>query len=255
VGPKERLERTQWDFFWVPRDAEIVDRPELAALRCARPVPYLNCVTRSRATAAAWPELVAEVGAFHQYGLSRWLVPDTFDTRALEAALGAAGYAPTFRHDARAVRPDEHRARAGRADVEVRRVASLAELRACVDVTSRAFGRPDLSDDIELRRQLEQCSDPRGRVHRFVAYRRGEPISSGGLSWFPDLRFGFLWAGGTTPDARGEGTYSAVVRARVEHARALGAEWIGTYALETTSSPVVARQGFERVGAMAYWER
>ena len=254
MGPNERLERTQWDFFWAPPDADVVDRPELAALRCARPMGYLNNVTRSRAPAGGWPALVDEVGAFHRYGVSRWCVPDTFDTRELESALEAAGYAPSHHHDARAARPSDYHARPS-GDFEVRRVASLEALRDCIGVTTRAFGRDDPMGDAELRRQLDQCIDRRGRVHRFVVYREGEPISSGGLGWYPELRFGFLWGGGTAPDARGRGAYSAIVKARIEHARALGAEWIGLYARATTSSPIIARQGFERVGERTAWSK
>ena len=44
----EVLERTQWDFFWVPSDVTIVDRPEIAYIHCARRVVYLNQVTRTR---------------------------------------------------------------------------------------------------------------------------------------------------------------------------------------------------------------
>jgi hypothetical protein len=41
---------------------------------------------------------------------------------------------------------------------------------------------------------LRQCTTENARVHRYVAYdaKTGEPISSGGLTVFADLGFGFL---------------------------------------------------------------
>jgi hypothetical protein len=62
-----------------------------------------------------------------------------------------------------------------------------------------------------------------------------------------------LWAGGTVPDARGAGAYTTLLAHRIELARSLGLEWIGIYAKEGTSAPIVARQGFEHVGEMHYW--
>ncbi len=70
-----------------------------------------------------------------------------------------------------------------------------------------------------------------------------------------ELGLGFLWAGCTIPEARGHGFYSAVLAERVAWARARRLQWVGLYAVTTTSSPIVARRGFGRFGAMTYWER
>ena len=253
MGPNDRLERSQWDFFWVPEDAEVLDRPEVAAVRCDRPIAHLNLVTRTRAEPSRLPKLVRETWDFIGHDEARWLVPDTFDGAPLEDELRGAGWAPVFHYEARAIRPSEH-SRHPDQRFEVRRVQTPETLRDCIDVASRAFGRePPPYDDGQLAAELAQCLDPSGRVHRFVVYEGDAPVCSGGFNWYPDLRFAFLWAGGTVPAAQGRGAYTALVAARVGSARDMGAEWVGLYAKDDTSAPIVARQGFERVGEMSYW--
>lgn len=254
-SPNERLERSQWDFFWIPEDAEVLDRPEIAAVRCDRTIPHLNVVTRTRAEASRLPQLVREACGFFGHDEARWLVPDTFDRAPLEAELRRADWEPLFRYEARAIRPSEY-ARRPEPNFSVRRVQTQGTLGDCIRVMGQAFGRePAAHDDAQLAAELAQCIDPAGRVHRFVVYDDDEPVSSGGFNWYPDLRLAFLWAGGTVPAARGSGAYTALVASRVRSARDMGAEWVGLYARHDTSAPIVARQGFARVGEMSYWAR
>jgi N-acetylglutamate synthase-like GNAT family acetyltransferase len=81
------------------------------------------------------------------------------------------------------------------------------------------------------------------------------PVATGGMTVFGDLGFGYLWSGCTLLQTRGRGAYSAVLAARIERARELGLCHVGLYAITDTSAPIVARQGFKRVGTMTYWER
>jgi len=252
MGPNERLERSQWDFFWIPDDAEVTDRPEVAAVRCDRAIPHLNIVTRTRVEPDRIPTVVEDMWEWIGHDMARWLVPDTFDRAPLEHALGMAGWHPRGRYEARAIRPRDY-ARTPPAGLEVRRVETLETLRDNIRVSSLAFGRDLPYTDEQLAADLAQCGDPRGRVHRYVVYRDGEPVCSGGFNWYPELRFAFLWAGGTVPEARGVGAYTALVHERVKGAAAVGAEWVGLYAKDDTSAPIVAKQGFERVGEMSYW--
>ena len=104
------------------------------------------------------------------------------------------------------------------------KVTNTDHLRDLVDVGDAAFGHGRRPSDAELEADLRQCASPKGRVHRFVAYANGRPVSAGGMSVFEDLKFGFLWAGGTVPEAEGRGFYSAVVAARVAWAAARGLE-------------------------------
>jgi GNAT superfamily N-acetyltransferase len=255
MTPAERLERSQWDLFWRSADVVVHDRSEILYGVCPRDVPNINCVSRTRAPAARLPALVQEVVTAHARVRSRWQVHDTTDVRSLETELDAAAYSPRVRHFGYVVRVDAFRPRPS-SGVRVERVRDARALDDHLRVNERAFGSAITPSEEERRNALEQAAAPEGRVHRFVAYDdAGEPVSSGGLTVFRELSFGFLWAGGTIPEARGRGSYSAVVAARIALARDLGLRWVGVYARVETSAPIVEAQGFERVSAMTYWVR
>jgi hypothetical protein len=258
TGPdiEETIERTQWDFFWVPPDARVVDRPELLYVCCPRDVPMLNCVTRTRAVAAELPVLVEEVGLAHSSVCSRWLVRHALWARSLEPVLAAAGWAPAVATHACAVDVSEYRRRPA-PNLEVRLVQSMSELRDSVWVIDQAFPGGLRYTEEQFAADLARCTGAAPRVYRFVAYapRFHMPVATGGMTVFPELRFGYLWAGSTVPEARGRGAYSALVGARIDRARELGLSHVGLYAITHTSAPIVARQGFKRIGTMTYWER
>ncbi len=252
MTPAERVERTQWDLFWIPPDVAVVDRPELLFVTCERATPYLNTVLRTRAPASALPALVDEVEAAMAGRRARWLVPDSFDRAPLERVLAARGWAPTGRHEVR-VLPVEAWARTS--PLTVHAVDTMERLRDVCAVNDAAFGTAVSRSEEELALDLQTCTVG-GRVHRFVAYDPdGAAIASAGLTTFPDVGFGLLWAGGVAPGARGQGAYLAVLGARIERARALGLREVGLYARVDTSAPIVARLGFTRQGEMTYWER
>lgn len=255
LGPADLIERSQWDLFWVPEDVGVVDRAEILYLRCDRDVPMLNCVTRTRAAPERLSALVHEVSDAHRTVRSRWLVRARPGADALERSLAAGGYEPTFHADARVLAVSDYD-RAGPAALTVRPVDNMDRLRDCLAVQELAFDDHSPQPASQLRGFLDDCTRPNARVHRFVAYdQHGQPISAGGMTSFPDLAFGYLWGGGTVPGARGRGAYTAVVAARVARARQIGLTHLGVYAKIDTSSPIVERQGFERCGAMAYWDR
>jgi hypothetical protein len=252
------LERSQWDLFWAPPDAVVVDRPELLYISSPRDVPYLNMVARVRAGPDRLPALVAEVVQAHAGRRSRWPVLHSRDCGSLEAELGRAGYAPGQEHHVYALPPESYRRRPA-AGIVVERIGSIERLRDSHLVRRAAFGEHESpeEDESELARELESCSGPGARVIRFVAYDQGSgrPLSSGGINILPALGFGFLWGGGTIPDARGRGAYSAVLAARIDHARQAGLSLVGLFARVDTSAPIVAGQGFRRHARMVYWDR
>ncbi|RLB45934.1 MAG: hypothetical protein DRI90_27880 [Deltaproteobacteria bacterium] len=254
--PDDLLEQTQWDTFWISDDVEIVDRPELLYLRCLRDIPMLNTVTRTRGEVADLPRLVAEVALAHRQVCSRWLVRDLPLRPALEQVLEAADYAPSFPTSGYSIAVDAFQDRYG-SDCSVRPVSSMTELRDSVRVTEAAFGAPAHATPKELLGYLAECTRNGGRVYRYVAYdpRTGAPLSTGGMTHYPSLRFCLLWAGSTIAEARGRGCYGAVLAARVERARTLGAVRVGLYAHVDTSAPIVRRLGFERHGNMTFWDR
>lgn len=250
------LEQTQWDFFWVPPDATVVDRPELAFVSCPRDLPHLNAVTRLRTFPADLDRVLAEVGEAHSAVRSRVMVVPRIRSVELESTLSAAGYEPADAHAACAVSVSDY---AGQVPThtEVHAVDCVERLRDWHHVAASAFGEPREATEDDLRRELRACTAPDARVFRAVAYDRStrEPIASGGLTTFPHLGFGLLWAGGTVPHARGRGAYTAILRSRVEHARRAGLGHVGLYARLSTSAPIVERQGFGAFGTMVFWSR
>jgi hypothetical protein len=254
----EILERTQWDTFWLPPDAAVVDRPELMYLSTPRDTATLNSVLRVRAGAERLPALVGEVSAAHAGRPSRWALTPQWPRDALEPLLADAGYAVEHEHYGYALEVSGYRP-GGRAGVCARPAADRQGLLDWLRVSGLAFGSSlyATASEAELDSYLDACTRPGARVHRVVAYDEatGEPLSAGGLTAFPELRFGFLWAGGTAPEARGRGAYSAVLAGRIAWAAAQGLTHVGLYARVDTSAPIVHRQGFTRYGRMSFWGR
>ncbi len=256
VDPDDILERTQWDFFWVPNDVEIVERPQLLYCRCPRDVLILNTVTRTRADPSVVPDLVAEVVASHATVRSRWLVRDMSAAEPLRRALDGVGYTPAVATHAVAIQTTDFVPRPS-SGIVVKRVLDMDTLRDRTAVLSGGFGEFREFTDAELEADLWQCTAANARVQQYVAYDESSSraISAGGMTLFSHLGFGLLWAGCTVPDARGRGAYSAVLAARVNAAKNLGFKYVGLYAITDTSAPIVTRQGFKKVGEMTYWER
>jgi len=254
MDPADRLERSQWDFFWVPEDTVVHERPELLYSVSPRDQGHLNQVTRTDPAHPDLDGLVAEVSHAHRRVCSRWVVPSRLEDPRLLGALAHGGYEANATHDTRAIATTGFTPRPAAA-CDVVRVRTLAQLRDVITVSNAAFGFDRRPTDAQLSAELKQCADPNGRIHRFVAYANGRPVSCGGINAFDTLELGFLWAGCTTPDAESHGYYSAVMAARVAWARARGLQWVGLYARTTTSSPIVGRQGFESFGQMTFWER
>ncbi len=257
ISPDDILEQAQWDFFWARNEeATVVDRPELAYIRSERDLIYLNSVARVRGTPAQMEALVREVSDAHAGVASRWLICPQSRPLGIEAALEAHGYQAGPVGHAYVIPVGDFRPREVR-DLDIRRVDRMERLRDWFGVAALAFETEWKLSDAELRKQLADCRDPAGRIHRFVAYdaKSGAPISAGDIRLFPALGFGYLLAGCTVPEARGRGAYSALLEKRVEIARERGVSLVGLYGDDQTSGRVVMRQGFEKHGPMTFWTR
>ncbi len=244
LAPADIIERSQWDFFWIPADATVIERPELLLVRCPRDVAMLNSVTRSRPVAGSFETLIDEVGQAHRGVTSRWLVRDLPLHRALSCALVLAGYVANQLAGGSVPSPT----------VRAERVRNMVGLCDWYSVADVVFGAEQLPAQ-DLERFLEACTGPAARVHRFVGYRGKRAVSCGALTSFPSLRFAYLWGGATLPSDRGGGAYRAVLQARIEHAILLGLTGVGVYARDESSAPIVERVGFVRHGTMTYWDR
>jgi hypothetical protein len=250
------LARSQADLFWLPPDARVVSRSEITYVCSPSDIGYLNAVVRLDAPDEQMGALAAEVSAAHAGVASRFMLMGGSRRPAVERALAAAGYHVEHEMIAHGIATDAFVPRAT-PEVLVERVVDLAHLRRWAITSARGFERPADLEGAHLARDLALSTGEGARVHRFTALDRasGAPLAAAGLTVFPALSFGLLWAGSTVPDARGRGAYSALVAARVAHARSLGVRFVGLYARVGTSAPIVAKQGFAAHGPMTYWVR
>ena len=196
-------------------------------------------------------DLVDEVHAIARgYGRNRlwWNLSDRTRPAGLEAEVARRGGTVVERMDVLAlVRSDGRPDVAVPAVVTVRRVTGPGTARDALLVSQVAFGGPDPTDEMveeslaELRTGLDDGSN--GRV---VAYLDGRAASTGGWTMAGDVCR--LWGAGTHPDLRGRGAYRAVLAARIELARQVGATLALTHGRVETSSPILRRIGFTRFG-------
>ncbi len=250
----EIIEAAMADYFWAPDGVTVVDRPEITYSYADRPEVFFNSVVRVRPELADPEALVTEVVQAHAGRQSRWSLNPMSDSEAMRSALRDAGYVEGHHHHAYVIAPEDYD-RTPPNDVDVRRVATAAELRTLYDVREEVFGGESVLSDEDIARELSDCTGPSARVARFVAYRDGEPAGTGGLTLFDDLDFGFIWAGGVREAHRGRGVYTALLRARLDVAAERGIALVGLYARVDTSAPIVAAHGFERHGRMVWWDR
>jgi GNAT superfamily N-acetyltransferase len=250
----EILEATAADFFWVPPHVEVVEREPITYTHSTNPSALYNRVVRVRPERADPESLVAEVRRAHAGRPSRWMLTPMGDTPELRRALAQAGYEEGERHVASSIGVAEY-GRKPPADVEVRQVRTPTDLRLLYEIVGEVFGEaPELSE-ADLAREVGDCTGPERRVARFIAYRGGEPAGTGGMTFFDDLGFGLIWAGGVREAHRGRGVYTALLAARAEVAARRGVDTLGLYARVETSAPIVAAHGFVQHGTMVYYQR
>ncbi len=256
LTPDEIIERSFGDYFWVPEDVTVVDRPEIIYYSCPRDVGYLNMVTRIRAGADQVAGLIEEVLAAHRGRRSTWVVPSNDRNRDLERRLLEASYSS---HEYRVCTApvDEYSCARENTEIVVRVIDGMERLRDAVWVGARAFGEPADITDAQFESDLRLCTGAEPRVYRFVAYekRTERPVCTGNMTLFRDHAFAFFWGGGTVPEARRRGFYSAVLTARVGLARNLGISTVGMCARSDTSAPIVTRFGFRPSGVFHLWDR
>ena len=169
-------------------------------------------------------------------------------------AFQQAGFVKNNRYEARAIHVNDYD-KTPPENIRAVMVQTFDEMKQVYEVRRRIFGGKEPEPDENIRRFLHDATSPESRVRQFLAvdHHSGEAISQAGMSMFPTLRFSFLFAGGTLEAARGKGSYTALVAARIAYARSIGIDHVGLFAREDTSAPIVAKQGFKLYGEMQDW--
>jgi GNAT superfamily N-acetyltransferase len=131
--------------------------------------------------------------------------------------------------------------------IEVRRVTTLADYEAALEVDWSVWR---IDDEERARRHASEIArwEPMrdsGVVHHFSAFLDGTRVGFGRAI---DMHGGVALMGGAVlPEARGNGVYRALVRARWDHAAARGTPLLVVQAGDM-SRPVLERLGFESHG-------
>ncbi len=172
---------------------------------------------------------------------TRGFVPlDEADLVVRELATAPAGSADPARDAARGI--------------DVREVRTDDDYRTYLRLSDEVFGNPPPPPAAEaeffaLFQRQREAGQPSGR---FLAEESGAPVGiGGGHTNGPVL---YLWGGGVLPSHRHRGVYRALVAARLDAARAAGAEIAFTVARRASSGPTLERLGFRRVGAVRLYE-
>ncbi len=133
------------------------------------------------------------------------------------------------------------------ADAEVRRVETLEEYVASVELRWDAFGKTEAEREAERSSLAETFAalQASGAVLDFLALADGRPAATAAAVL---AERGLLLVGGSTATwARGRGLYRALVRARWDEAVRLGLPALVVGANPATSAPILARLGFVEV--------
>lgn len=235
------------DWVWVPDGSQVWELPGARLIRfpayLARRMHVVSVAPDVHA-AAAFAEVVERCRDVGEQEV-RWHVGDGPGTTRLRALLEDHGGTVEETLDQLALTgaPPAHPSE----DHVVLPVLDLPAARALDHVEHVVFDEKVAAEErlhdlvAECRAQWEARTDA-----RFVAWQGARPLGCGSLSRSgPALR---LWGGATLPEARRQGVYGAVLRARL----GLGWEWGTTVALVRgrvdTSAPLLRRTGFRRVG-------
>jgi len=126
-------------------------------------------------------------------------------------------------------------------------VEDEAGLVAFTEVMAAGWGA---DPDALLTLHRAMLGHPSGRCHMFVARADGRPVGAAAYIAAGE-RTAYLLGAVVLPSHRGLGHYHALVRARLEHARARGLTLATSLAMATTSAPILARMGFRAVATLA----
>jgi GNAT superfamily N-acetyltransferase len=180
----------------------------------------------------------------------RWEVADVAEPADVVDRLRALGAVPArSRTESHATIMGLRRApSAGPPEIQVSRVATVADFRRYVRITHEVFDAlARLPAELgRIDREGEQ--DVADTVFvRYLAWLDGEPVAAACATFAPGGAI--LHAGSTLPAARGRGAYRALVRARWDEAVTRDTPALVTRA-GAMSRPILERLGFELLGEL-----
>jgi GNAT superfamily N-acetyltransferase len=232
--------------YLLPRPTfEAIDRGELVYIAGMRNATVHRLRSSDIAAALAWTRAESQRRSLRE--VEWWLGwsarPPDARARLLELGL-VPDDVPTLTGMTCSVAPPEV------AGVEVRRVETMAEYEATIEIDWEVWQLGE--EERASRRAVEigrwEPVQRSGVVHHYAAFVDGERVGFGRAI---DMVGGVgLLGGAVLPHARGRGAYRALVRARWEHAAERGTPLLVVQA-GAMSGPVLARLGFESHGELS----
>ncbi len=251
INPKsEMLRRAMSDFWWTPDAVNVLDE-ELATITHSDINERIFNQVIPHGPIPDTQEFIERIRGL-QPNASRWVCTEVCDLR-LFSHLERNKYQLGEEHGAFVIDVDSLPKKNHAFTLEsVKDMKTMKEMYALrIDIFGGIFPR----DEQQIELELEQCSTENPKVERFIAKIDGELAGTGSVTYFEELNFAFIWAGGVKEEFRGRGVYTSLLQARAKACKARNINFMGLYARNKTSAPIVAAQGFQKVGTMLSYEK
>ena len=238
------------EWLWIPENATTAETDEYLLVRRPDYFDHPLELIRFQPAGPAAAAVAAALDRARQFGLSElyWMMrlgspPEVAELLAGRGATVAETLdvlALDLRHGAPAI-PAPAR------EVELRWAADVETAREGSEVGAVVFGGAVPPDELLAENaKRDSVTVPAGEGGLIVAYARGTPVGTGGVSMVDGVAR--LWGGAVAESARGQGVYRAILAARLEYGAVHGATMALVKGRVETSGPILRRAGFTAYG-------
>jgi hypothetical protein len=237
----------------VPGRSRELDIPRVRARQSDVDFPLVNLITAARFDENEAEERIAQLTAEYRAAgkPAMWMIGPKSTPTNLARLAEAHGFVASGLLDILVLR-DIATPISAPDDVDVSEVR-IQDLHTYDDLMARAYGLPTNVVELFNDSYIEGVSSVKARA--YVASIEGVPVSIGYCLYIPGTSLVLLSGAATDETYRGRGSYSALVKRRLADARADGMETAYIQAVQTTSSPICRRMGFEPLGTIAIFIR
>jgi GNAT superfamily N-acetyltransferase len=226
-----------------PGRVTIYRQPGLTFLTVPPPGPTAGFVVYTRLDPAAADQAIqSTIDFFRGYGGEfDWKVYEHDTPPDIKQRLLAHGFVPEEVEEVLAL--DLQTVPASFWDSSPVTVQKLTDPEQLGDVTrieAGVWNESFASLEAMLSGEMQETAD---QISVYVAYAGGKPASCAWIRFYPERQFAELYGGATLRDQRGQGLYTALVKARAREARGRGVRFL---VVDTSpmSGPVLKKLGF-----------
>lgn len=249
-----KLRTAMTDMWWALPSLTIINRPDI--YYSIDPADNWNVVGYINSHSVVLPKLIDEVSLYHKGYTSTYVTYPDHDIR-LFSLLSQAGYQSKAIHDIQYL-PVKNYKHEQNPRITTKIVTKKDELIFLEKTEAKVFNTThQLKSDEEYEYILQEYQRKKPRAIRMIAFdmTTRQPVGCGSMSLFEELDICLFFAGGTIPEFRNKGVYSALISARIQYAKQRGISVAGVFARQQSSAPITNKQGFVKCGEMTYWKR